>query len=151
MAINQQTMAILGPVVAVGAVVWQGPERLLLVRRGRAPRLGEWSIPGGRVELGESAREALAREVAEETGLTISVGGLIDVVDFVERDASGVVSAHYVLIDFSARWVSGKASPASDVSECGWFAPAEALAHVSWDETRRIIRTSARDLWQREL
>ncbi|HEX3653079.1 MAG TPA: NUDIX hydrolase [Rhizomicrobium sp.] len=141
-------MAILGPVVAVGAVVWRGPERLLLVRRGQAPRLGEWSIPGGRVELGESLREALVREVAEETGLMVAVEGLIDTVDFVERDGDGAVTTHYVLIDFSARWISGEASPASDVTECGWFAPAEALARVSWEETRRIIRTSARQLWQ---
>jgi 8-oxo-dGTP diphosphatase len=144
-------MAILGPVVAVGAVVWRGPEQLLLVRRGQAPRLGEWSIPGGRVELGENLREALAREVAEETGLTISIEGLIDVVDFMERNASGGVTAHYVLIDYSARWVSGDASPASDVAECEWFTPDEALARVSWEETRRIIRTSASRMWHLEL
>jgi 8-oxo-dGTP diphosphatase len=144
-------MSILGPVVAVGAVVWRGPERLLLVRRGQTPRRGEWSIPGGRVEVGERLREALAREVTEETGLAIAVEGLIDAVDFVERDGNGAVTAHYVLIDFSAQWVSGEASPASDVAECGWFTPDEALARVSWEETRRIIRASARQVWQLEV
>lgn len=144
-------MAILGPVVAVGAVVWQGPERLLLVRRGHAPWSGEWSIPGGRVELGETLREALAREVMEETGLTITVEGLIDTVNFIERDTSGAVTAHFVLIDFNARWLSGEASPASDVTDCGWFAPDDALARVSWEETHRIIGTSAREMWQLEL
>ncbi|MFL6690493.1 MAG: NUDIX hydrolase [Alphaproteobacteria bacterium] len=143
-------MAILGPVVAVGAVVWRGPEQLLLVRRGQPPRAGEWSIPGGRVEAGETLREALVREVAEETGLRIAIDKLIDVVDLVERDAAGTLTGHYLLIDFSARWIAGGARAASDVAECGWLSPAEALKRVNWDETRRIIRESARRLWQIE-
>ena len=72
-------MSILCPVVAVGAVVWRGPEQLLLVRRGRPPRLGEWSIPGGRIEIGETLHEALSRELREETGLSVSIERLIDV------------------------------------------------------------------------
>ncbi|MBV8799505.1 MAG: NUDIX hydrolase [Alphaproteobacteria bacterium] len=140
-----------GPIVAVGAVIWRGPERVLLVRRGQPPRIGEWSIPGGRVEMGERLMEALAREVLEETGLTIATGELIDVVDFMERDADGAVDAHFVLIDFSARWTRGEPHAGSDVSECAWFLPAEAIARVSWEETRRIIRLSARQLWQLKL
>jgi len=136
--------------VAVGAVVWRGPEQLLLVRRGQPPRAGEWSIPGGRVEAGETLREALVREVAEETGLTIAIDKLIDVVDFVERDAAGTVTAHYLLIDFTARWIAGEARATSDLAECGWFSPEKAMKRVSWDETRRIIRESARRLWQIE-
>jgi 8-oxo-dGTP diphosphatase len=143
-------MAILGPVAAVGAVVWRGREQLLLVRRGQPPRAGEWSIPGGRLEAGERLREALVREVAEETGLTVTIERLIDVVDFMESDAGGALSAHYLLIDFSARWIAGEACAASDVAECGWFSPEEALKRVNWDETRRIIRESARQLWQIE-
>jgi ADP-ribose pyrophosphatase YjhB (NUDIX family) len=143
-------MAILGPIVAVGAVIWRGPERLLLVRRGQPPRAGEWSIPGGRVEAGETLREALLREVAEETGLTVTIERLIDVVDLVDRDGNGAISAHYVLIDFSARWMAGEACAAFDVAECGWLSPEEALKWVKWDETRRIIRESGRQLWQIE-
>ncbi len=139
------------PVVGVGGVIWRGPDQVLLVRRGQEPRLGEWSLPGGRVEVGEALRQALAREVAEETGLAIAIEGLIDVVDFVERDAGGGVSVHYVLIDFSARWTSGEPHAGSDASECTWLSPAEAIARVSWDETRRIIGLSARQLWQLEL
>ena len=137
--------------MAVGAVIWRGPEQLLLVRRGRPPRKGEWSIPGGRVEMGETLHDALVREVAEETGLFVQLAGFIDVVDFIERDMSGTVTAHYVLIDFSARWQAGEACAGSDAAECGWFAPREAMARVGWEETRRIVRASARQLWQLEL
>jgi len=144
-------MAILGPVVAVGAVVWRGPHRLLLVRRRKPPRLGEWSIPGGRAEPGETLAEALVREMEEETGLTVEVAGLIDVVDLIERDVEGALTAHYVLIDFSARWLRGEACAGSDAADCAWFAPADALARVNWEETRRIIRESARQLWQFQL
>lgn len=136
-------MADIRPTVGVGAVVWRGPDEVLLVRRGQPPRLGEWSLPGGKVEIGETLREALTREVMEETGIVIAIEELIDVVDFLERDNSGALTAHYVLIDFNARWASGEPSTASDVSECGWFSLEEALACVDWDETRRIIRTGA--------
>lgn len=135
------------PIVGVGAVTWRGPDLVLLVRRGQPPQAGEWSLPGGRVEAGESLREALAREVKEETGLKIAIEGLIDVVDFLERDNSGAPTAHYVLVDFNAQWVSGEPCAASDVSECRWFSPTEALERVSWDETRRIIRASGRAIW----
>jgi 8-oxo-dGTP diphosphatase len=131
--------------------VWRGPDRLLLVRRGQPPRAGEWSIPGGRVELGESVRDALLREILEETGLVIRVAELIDVAEIIERDAEGEIATHFVLIDFSAHWVEGESFAASDAAECCWGAPRTALDQVSWDETRRIIRASAQDLWNLRL
>jgi 8-oxo-dGTP diphosphatase len=140
-----------GPIVAVGAVVWRGPGQLLLVRRGQPPKAGEWSIPGGRVEPGERLREALMREIREETGLAVHLAGLIDVAEFIERDEAGVTAAHFVLVDFSTDWVSGDACAASDVAECGWFDPRDALARIEWEETRRIIRLSARQRWELEL
>lgn len=139
------------PRIGVGAVIWRGPDALLLVRRGKAPRLGEWSLPGGGVEPGETLREALSREVAEETGLSIEIGDLIDMVDLIHRDEAGAVSFHYVLADFSARWRSGEAVAASDVTDCKWVAAADALKMVDWDETRRIIRLSAKLVWGMDL
>ena len=141
-------MAKAGPVVAVGAVIWRGPGEVLLVRRGKPPRLGEWSLPGGRVEAGETVRQALLREIREETGLAVELGPLIDVVDFIQAASGDDGSYHYVLIDFSARWISGNAMPGDDVTECAWLAPKEALERVTWSETRRILRASANALWQ---
>jgi ADP-ribose pyrophosphatase YjhB (NUDIX family) len=68
---------------------------------------------------------------------------LIDAVDFIQRDEKGILRAHFVLIDFSARWESGEAHAGGDATECGWFSPEEALARVAWEETRRVIRSSA--------
>jgi ADP-ribose pyrophosphatase YjhB (NUDIX family) len=89
----------------------------------------------------------LLREILEETGLTIRIGGLIDVAEFIEREAKGGTPAHFVLIDFSTHWVEGQARAASDVAECGWFTPKEAIGRVLWDETQRMIRASARRVW----
>jgi 8-oxo-dGTP diphosphatase len=136
------------PIVAVGAVIWRGAEEVLLIRRGQAPRLGEWSIPGGRVQGGETLRGALQREVSEETGLIVRVAGLIDAVDFIERDEAGSVTAHLVLIDFNALWEHGDTLAGGDAVECGWFSSGEALARVSWEETRRMIRLSAHAMWE---
>jgi 8-oxo-dGTP diphosphatase len=144
-------MANTWPVVAVGAVIWRGPERVLLVRRGQPPLHGQWSIPGGRVEFGETLHSALLREIREETGLTIRIAGLIDTVDAIQRDEQGATLLHYVLIDFSAHWTAGEACAASDAAECAWLSPAEALERVRWRETRRIIRESAQQVWNLRL
>lgn len=127
------------PVAAVGAVVVDNG-RVLLIRRGKPPRPGQWSLPGGGQELGESYIEAAIREVREETGLAIEVLGLIDVVDSITRDESGRVRFHYLLADVVARPVGGTLQAGDDASEARWFPPEEVFALPLWSETIRVIR-----------
>lgn len=131
------------PRVGVGAVIWRGRE-VLLVRRKTEPRQGEWSLPGGAQEEGETVIEALMREVREETGLTIAVIGLVDVVDGLFRDAAGAVSHHFTLIDFSARPIAGTAKAGDDAAELRWVKLEDLPHYRLWSETSRIIDKSAR-------
>ena len=130
--------AVTRPVVGVGVVVLRG-DNVLLIRRGRAPRLGDWSIPGGKQELGEGVREAALREVLEETGCGIRLIGLIDVVDGIRRDGDGRVVSHYTLVDFAAEWVRGEPVAGDDAAEARWV-PLDGLGpYRLWRETTRII------------
>ncbi len=134
------------PVLAVGAVIENDMGQVLLVRRARAPRQGEWSIPGGKVEWGEQVHGALIREVDEETGLKIEVVGLIEIVDSLIRNDAGTLTHHHVLLDYAARALSGQPRAGDDVRELKWV-PREILdSYPMWSETRRIIDKSAHTL-----
>lgn len=127
------------PVPAVGVVCLRGRE-VLLIRRGTPPRLGEWSIPGGRIEYGERAADAALRELMEETGVQAELAGLLDVIDGL---FPGDPPRHYVLIDYAARWIAGEPRAGDDAADAA-FHPLEAVDElVSWSETRRIIRLAA--------
>ena len=127
------------PVPCAGVVCLRDGE-VLLVRRGKAPRLGQWSIPGGRIEWGETAAAAALRELAEETGVTAELLGLLDVVDHIAGPATGEpVASHAVLIDYAARWLSGDPRAGDDAAEARFWPLAEALDLVEWDQTRRVI------------
>lgn len=104
------------PIVGVGGAFFDG-DAVLLVRRGQEPAKGQWSLPGGAVELGETHIEALKREVREETTVEIWVGGLIGVFDRIFYDHEGAAKYHYVLIDYWGRIISGRPKASSDISE----------------------------------
>jgi 8-oxo-dGTP diphosphatase len=108
------------PIVGVGAVVIDGT-KVLLVRRGQEPLKGEWSLPGGALELGETLQQGVVREVLEETGLIVVPGGIIEILDrIIQDEASGRIRYHYVLIDFVCRVTGGALCSASDAEEVRW-------------------------------
>ena len=127
------------PIVGVGAVVIDGG-RALVVRRATEPLKGDWSIPGGMLELGETLRAGAAREALEETGLTVDVGEVLEVFDRIIPDAQGRTRYHYVLVDFLCRRVSGDAIPGSDVSEVRWITPAELETFTIADSAANVLR-----------
>lgn len=124
-------------------MIWNEAGEVVLIRRGEPPRQGQWSIPGGKIEWGESVKHALTREVREETGLEIEILGLVDVVDSLTRDEAGAVVRHYVLIDFAARAVGGTLAAASDAMDARWVPYAALADYGLWEETRRIIDACA--------
>ena len=126
------------PIVGVGAVVVDA-NRVLLVRRGHEPLKGEWSIPGGAVELGETLEVACAREVHEETGLDVDVGPMIDVFDRIRIDGDGRTRYHYVLVDFVCRPVGGTLSCASDATEARWVSIIELAEYGVQPATVSVI------------
>ena len=129
------------PVVGVGVVVWKDG-RVLLIRRGKSPMRGCWSLPGGRQELGETVREAAVREVREETGVEIRLGALLDVVDTIRRNDGGAVDLQYTLVDFDADWAAGEPQAASDAEQAQWSDPDDLAPYRLWSETLRIIALS---------
>ena len=126
------------PLVGVGGVVLDG-EKVLLVRRARAPLLGEWSLPGGLVEVGEQLAEAVRREIAEETGLNVRVEGIVKVLDRITRDVKKRVRFHYVLVDFLCRVEGGNLHASSDVSEARWVPRRELADYHLRPATLRVI------------
>lgn len=123
------------PVIGVGGVIFDD-SKVLLVRRNQEPGKGEWSLPGGAVELGETVIDALKREVWEETSIRIEVGGLIRVLDRIVYDRHRWIQYHYVIADYWARKVSGLPRPASDISDL-CFVP---LNEVDAMEIRREVK-----------
>ena len=130
------------PLIGVGVIVFRRQAaglQVLLVRRGKPPREGQWSLPGGRQRLGESVREAARREVAEETGCEVEITALLDVVDSITRDGDRTVAYHYTLIDFLAEWRAGEVSAAGDAAAAVWADPDALAPYELWSETLRLI------------
>lgn len=126
------------PLVGVGAVIIDGA-RVVLVKRAHPPIQGQWSIPGGVLEVGELVRDAAVREAREETGLAVESGELLGVFDRVLRDAEGRVQYHYVLVDFLCRPIGGELRAASDAAEVCWFTREQLPALGLAEDTLEVI------------
>lgn len=121
------------PVLAVGAIIPRG-DRVLLIRRGKEPSAGLWTLPGGRVEPGETVRAALVREAREETGLSVAPGPLVEIFEVIQREPKGGLQYHFVILDFLAH------APATAEARAG--SDAAALAWVAWDEAGAYATTA---------
>jgi 8-oxo-dGTP diphosphatase len=107
------------PGVGVGAFIFHD-NRILMIKRGKSPSKGMWSIPGGRLELGETLQEAAEREVFEETGLVVKAGNPVYVFDVVVKDDDGRIKYHYVIADLEAEFVSGELKAGDDADDARW-------------------------------
>jgi len=129
-----------GPQTAVGVIVFRD-DKVLLVKRANCPGQGLWAIPGGRVELGETLKEAARREVREETGVIISSKEPIYVFEVIERDDEGGIRFHYVIIDLLAEYLSGEANPGTDASEARWISSGELKELPVTKTTRQLLKS----------
>jgi 8-oxo-dGTP diphosphatase len=137
------------PLVGIGAVIVEDG-RVLLIKRGKAPLLGEWSIPGGMLELGETLRQGAEREALEETGLVVRATDLLGVFDRIVPDS--IVSDpakpnepkrtlyHYVLVDFLCQRISGDVLAAGDAADARWFMPQEVGEISLPEDTRNVVQ-----------
>ncbi len=141
------------PLVGVGAVIvdtglderrhdfHRNDPRVLLIRRGQSPQLGEWSLPGGALECGETLREAAVREALEETGLAVEAGEMLGVYERVVRNDEGRVRYHYVLIDFLCHPTGGDLKAGSDAADVRWFTLAELPAlNLAFDTHEVVVK-----------
>ena len=127
------------PMVGIGIVLLR-QDTVLLIKRGRPPAAGAWSLPGGAQELGETAEDAARRELLEETSLSVGEFTLIAHVDSIHRDASGRVQYHFTILDFAAEYAGGEAKAGGDVTDVAWVHPNDFDAYDLWSEARRVVR-----------
>ena len=137
------------PAIGVGGVVISSG-RVLLVRRGGPPLEGEWSIPGGMLEVGETLFEGVRRELAEETGMDVRVIELIEVFERVSLDAAGKAKYHFVVLDYLCEMVRGDARAGSDVTAVAWAAPSELSKYSLTETAARVIEKAFEMARQRE-
>jgi 8-oxo-dGTP diphosphatase len=127
--------------LGVGLVVWRGDE-VLLIRRGKPPFEGQWSVPGGRVEPGEALQAAAHRELLEETGTIAEIAGLIDVFENIGEHG------HFVMVDYAARWISGEPRAGDDARDARFMRYDDALKALTWDKTRQALDGLASEKWR---
>lgn len=127
------------PRVGVGCLVWKDGQ-VLLIRRGKPPGNGEWSLPGGSQELGETLFAAAEREVIEETGVTAQARSVLTAVDNIVHDADGRLAFHYTIVDVEADWIAGEPVPGDDALDARWADLAACEALVAWEPLRAVLR-----------
>jgi len=128
------------PIIGVGAVIIHDG-RALIVQRAGEPRKGEWTVPGGVLEIGETLRSGVEREVLEETGLAVKAGSVVDVFENIWPDADGRTEFHYVLVDFLCELISGELKVATDASDARWISLEELDGWKLIGKTAQAIRT----------
>jgi|TARA_B100000315_G_scaffold203110_2_gene196062 ADP-ribose pyrophosphatase YjhB (NUDIX family) len=134
------------PIVGVGAVIFDGDE-VVLVKRRSEPLKGQWSLPGGGLEVGETLEAGVTREIEEETGLVVAVGPVVEVFDRILRDAEGRVEYHFVLVDFLCTATSGRLAAGSDVADAVLVEPS---ALGGYHLTRKAEEVIARAVEMRQ-
>jgi len=132
------------PLLGVGALIFDG-DRILMAQRGKPPLMGQWSIPGGLVETGESLAAAVRREVLEETGFEIDALGVLEIFERIIRDREGAAEYHYVLLDYICRVTGGSLSAGSDVCCVQWVRRGDLLAMDITEGTLAVIEKGFRD------
>lgn len=135
----------LWPRAAASGAIFRG-ERVLIAERGGGPRKGYWSLPGGKIEPGETAAGAAAREIREETGLEIAIAGLLDIHDVIGRDAGGNVQHHYVICVFYGTCETGEPCAATDISDARFVTLDELAGYRLTDGATRLIHEAHRRL-----
>lgn len=129
------------PIIGVGAAVWK-EDRVLMIRRANEPGAGRWSIPGGRLEFGETTEQAMLREVFEETAVRCVPVALIGVYDAFVRNDKGQISDHFCLINYAANWLFGTPVAGDDALEACFMTLSEINELELWGEVRGVIRDS---------
>ena len=130
------------PFASVGVVIWRG-DKVLLIKRGKAPRAGDWGLPGGMQDTGETIIETAIREAREETGLEIEPLGIVTALDNIVRDAKGKVEFHYTVVDVAAESHEGEPAAQDDAKDVRWATLEEVEELCGWPEVARVVRLSA--------
>ncbi len=123
----------------MGALIFDDSGRILIVERGREPYLGQWSLPGGIVEVGETLKEATEREVLEETGLVVEAFRYFTIFERIVPDRVNRFEYHYVLVDYVCRLLEGEAEAGSDVAAVAWASKAELCGYHLTEGTMGVI------------
>jgi len=132
------------PMIGVGAILFRR-DRILMAQRGKEPKKGWWSLPGGALEIGESLREGVCREVREETGLEVEPIGVLEIFERIMRDAAGVPEYHYVLIDYVCRVKGGELFPGDDVCAVEWVRQRDLAGLQITEGTLAVIEKAFRE------